>query len=75
MARKITWLIVGVLAILGLLFGAYFLLLEIGGDSTKQFITDSWEITRVYLVNNGPLLFLAIAVLPGLILPVAPLWD
>ena len=73
MARKITWLIVGVLAILGLLFGAYFLLLEIGGDSTKQFITDSWEITRVYLVNNGPLLFLAIAVLPGLILPVAPL--
>lgn len=73
MGRKLLWLTGGVLAVFALLFGIYFILLQIGGESARLRIEDLWESTRNTLTHNGPLLFLAIAVLPGFILPVAPL--
>lgn len=38
-----------------------------------MWLENTWQIIRITLSENGPLLFLAIAVLPGLVLPVAPL--
>ena len=35
MGRKLLWLTGGVLAVFALLFGIYFLLLEIGGESAR----------------------------------------
>ena len=73
MGRKILWLIGAVLAVFGLLFAGYFLFLEIGGEAARLWLLESWQSTKSILVDHGPLLFLAIAILPGLVLPVAPL--
>ena len=73
MRDKVLLLIGAVILAFFLLLGCYFFLIKIGGNETKLWIDNSWQIIRQTLVNNGPLLFLAIAILPGLVLPVAPL--
>ncbi len=66
-------LILGVLSLLGLLFLGYFVLVVLGGEDLKQALRSGWSYVRDLLLNNGLLLFLSIAILPGLVLPVAPL--
>ena len=73
MGYKLLFILGGVLLIFALLFTAYFSLVRIGGEETEIWLQESWEFTHNTLSNNGPLLFFSIAVLPGLILPVAPL--
>lgn len=73
MRNQLLLLIGGVLAVFALLFGIYFLLIEMGGDNARIFLIKSWEVLRITLTTNGPLLFFAIALLPGFVLPVAPL--
>ena len=73
MGRKILWLFVAILAVFGLLIAGYYLLLEIGGEAARLWFVEAWQSTKSILVEHGPLLFLAIAILPGLVLPVAPL--
>jgi len=73
MGQKFVWLMGGVILIFTLLFLGYFLLLEIGGEEFKVWFKHAWEIIKTTLIDHGPLLFLSIAVLPGLVLPVAPL--
>ena len=73
MGRKILWLFVAVLAVFGLLIAGYYLLLAIGGEAARLWLVEAWQSTKSILVEHGPLLFLAIAILPGLVLPVAPL--
>lgn len=73
MGRTILWLISGVILVFTLLFGSYFFLIHLGGESTQVWLHDSWEALRNRLTENGLLLFLAVAILPGFVLPVAPL--
>ena len=73
MGNKLLLLIGGVLVVFALLFAAYFLLIKLGGEDMEIMLGKIWLSIRVTLTNNGPLLFLAIAILPGLVLPVAPL--
>lgn len=73
MGKKILLLIGGVLVIFALLFAIYFVLIKLGGKDFQLWLENTWQIIRITLSENGPLLFLAIAVLPGLVLPVAPL--
>ena len=73
MRSKILFLLGGVLIIFTLLFIFYYLIIQVGGEDTHILIENLWNTFRNTLINNGPLLFLAIAILPGLVLPVAPL--
>jgi uncharacterized membrane protein YdjX (TVP38/TMEM64 family) len=73
MARKFLILMGGVLCILVILITTYWTLLQIGGDDFRLWLENFWAHTKDTLSSNGPFLFLSIAVLPGLILPVAPL--
>jgi hypothetical protein len=57
-------------AILGL---AYWLTVSIGGPEAEQWLFGHWKSFETFLLANGFWLFAAIAVLPALILPVAPL--
>ena len=41
--------------------------------SNLEYITDFWNSFSGFLITNGPMLFLAIAFLPALVLPVSPL--
>lgn len=58
--------------LLPLLLGFYFSSELLGHDS-KQYVVKIWDSFSEFLITNGPLLFLAVAVLPALILPVSPL--
>lgn len=42
-------------------------------QESKQFLASLWDSFSGFLIQNGPVLFLAIAFLPALILPVSPL--
>ena len=55
------------------LFLGFFFSSELLDHNSKQFIIKIWDSFSEFLITNGPLLFLAIAVLPALILPVSPL--
>ena len=72
MGKKVFLLFGGVLVIIAVLFLLYFAFISIGGKA-KKWMQNSWEHFQVLLSENGPLLFLSIAVLPGFVLPVAPL--
>ena len=68
------------LAVVGLVFAAfavlglaYWLIVLIGGPEAEQFLLDAWKSFEAFLLANGIWLFVAIAVLPAFILPVAPL--
>tara|TARA_Y100000588_G_scaffold373169_1_gene446639 strand:- start:1416 stop:2102 length:687 start_codon:yes stop_codon:yes gene_type:complete len=52
---------------------AYWLVVSIGGPEAEQWLLGHWKSFETFLLANGFLLFAAIAVLPALILPVAPL--
>jgi uncharacterized membrane protein YdjX (TVP38/TMEM64 family) len=73
MGHKIIWLLACVALVFALLFGAYFAIIEFGGEQAQAWLYNIWIYTQNLLTENGPLLFLAIAILPGFILPVAPL--
>lgn len=63
-------LVLSAFVILGL---AYWLVVSIGGPEAEQWLFEHWKSFETFLLANGFLLFAAIAVLPALILPVAPL--
>ena len=71
--KSILFLFLGVLGIFGGLIIIYLLVISIGGDDLKQYLFKCWLNLKDILLANGFLLFLSIAILPGLILPVAPL--
>lgn len=73
MGRKILWLISGVLLVFALLIISYFIFIRIGGESAQAWLHHSWVTIKYALTENGLLLFLAVAILPGFVLPVAPL--
>ena len=50
----------------------YFVVITIGGDEGKQYVLDNWSLFEKFLLNNGFWLFVALAILPGFILPCAP---
>jgi len=73
MGKRILILLGGVLVIIAVLFLLYFAFISIGGEEAKKWMENNWEHFQVLLSENGPLLFLSIAILPGFVLPVAPL--
>lgn len=73
MSKRLLLLITSVLLVFALLFFIYFLFIKIGGDEAKLWLNNFWFSIRHILTNNGLLLFISIAILPGLVLPVAPL--
>jgi len=73
MGNKLLIVIGAVITVFTLIFGSYYLITHLGGEEAKLWVDNSWKEIRQILANNGPVLFLAIAVLPGFILPVAPL--
>ena len=63
-------LVLAAFAVLGL---ASWLIILIGGPEAEQLLLDAWKSFEAFLLANGIWLFVAIAVLPAFILPVAPL--
>lgn len=59
-----------IFSLLGLLYGSIIL---IGGNEYIEIIEKYWQVFRNFLLLNGFWLFLSIAILPGFILPCAPL--
>ena len=70
--KRIFFLFLGVLLLFGLIFLAYFLLLSIGGEDLENRFYYLWALFKEILLANGLFLFLAIAILPGFVLPIAP---
>ena len=62
-----------VLTIFAFLRLLYWGVIWIGGEDTKLVIAETWGHFKTFLLNNGFWLFLSIAILPGFILPCAPL--
>ncbi len=71
--KAILWLISGIAGCFAFLFLSYYLLIAFGGEKLEEKLYFFWNEFREILVNHGPILFLSIAILPGFILPVAPL--
>ena len=63
----------GVFLLFGLILLAYFILLHFGGEDLENSIDSLWGSFKKILLKNGLFLFLAISILPGFVLPVAPL--
>jgi uncharacterized membrane protein YdjX (TVP38/TMEM64 family) len=57
-------------SILGILYASIY---WIGGEETIHVLNESWESFKAFLLNNGFWLFFSLAILPGFILPCAPL--
>jgi len=71
--NKFFWVlsfIIIIFSLLGLLYGSIIL---IGGDEYIEIIENYWQLFRNFLLLNGFWLFVSIAILPGFILPCAPL--
>ena len=71
--NKFFWVLSFIIIIfsgLGLLYGSIIL---IGGDEYIEIIENYWQLFRNFLLINGFWLFVSIAILPGFILPCAPL--
>ena len=71
--NKFFWVlsfIIIIFSLLGLLYGRIIL---IGGDEYIEIIANYWQLFRNFLLLNGFWLFVSIAILPGFILPCAPL--
>ena len=71
--KSIFLLFCGVFLLFGLILLAYFILLSFGGEDLENRIDSLWGSFKGILLKNGLFLFLAIAILPGFVLPVAPL--
>ena len=57
-------------SILGILYASIY---WIGGEETIDELHELWESFKTFLLNNGFWLFFSLAILPGFILPCAPL--
>jgi uncharacterized membrane protein YdjX (TVP38/TMEM64 family) len=57
-------------SIIGILYGS---VIMFGGDKFENTLIEYWQHFRNFLLSNGFWLFVSIAILPGLILPCAPL--
>jgi len=58
------------ISILGIIYaGIYW----IGGEEAILYLNKLWDIFKTFLLNNGFWLFVSLAILPGFILPCAPL--
>ena len=71
--NKFFWVlsfVIIIFSLLGLLYGSIIL---IGGDEYIEIIENYWQLFRNFLLLNGFWLFVSIAILPGFILPCAPL--
>ncbi len=66
----ITSLIITLLGIIGVI---YLTIYWIGGEESIQVAKSLWQDFKDFLLSNGFWLFLSIAILPGFILPCAPL--
>ena len=62
-------LVLSIFSILGVL---YFVVITIGGEEGKHYVLDNWSLFKKFLLDNGFWLFVALAILPGFILPCAP---
>lgn len=51
----------------------YITIYFLGGKSTIQFLDNCWSNFKSFLLGNGFWLFISLAILPGFILPCAPL--
>jgi len=71
--KSIFLLFLGVFLLFGFISIAYFILLSFGGEDLENRIDSLWDSFKGILLKNGLFLFLAIIILPGLVLPVAPL--
>jgi len=71
--KSIFLLFCGVFLLFGLILLADFILLSFGGEDFENRIDSLWGSFKGILLKNGLFLFLAIAILPGFVLPVAPL--
>lgn len=70
--KKFLFLVLFVLSLFALLFFLYEAFLAFAGEGGEQMLADWWHAFESFVLQNGFWLFLAIAILPGLILPVAP---
>ena len=58
------------ISILGIIYaGIYW----IGGEEAILYLNKLWDIFKTFLLNNGFWIFVSLAILPGFILPCAPL--
>ena len=71
--KSIFLLFCGVFLLFSLILLAYFILLSFGGEDLENSIDSLWGSFKRILLKNGLFLFLAISILPGFVLPVAPL--
>jgi len=71
--KKFLYLVLFVLSLFGIIYIFYETFLAFTGEEGKQMLTEWWEIFKAFVLKNGFWLFCAIAILPGFILPVAPL--
>ena len=70
--KKLLYLVLFVLSLFAIIFILYESFLAIAGEDGKQMLDEGWLTFESFLLENGFWLFCAIAILPGLILPVAP---
>ena len=73
MKKKLLGVLAFVLCAFGLLGASYYLLILLGGQEAKVSLLEAWSAFEQSLLANGFWLFSSIAILPGLVLPVAPL--
>ena len=59
-----------IFSVLGII---YFGFIAIAGEEGKLLIQNNWVLFKEFLIKNGFWLFLSLAILPGFILPCAPL--
>jgi uncharacterized membrane protein YdjX (TVP38/TMEM64 family) len=73
MTKKFLSVLAFVICTFAVLGSLYYLLIFFGGPSAKESLLEAWITSERFLTENGFWLFGSIAILPGLILPVAPL--
>ncbi len=71
--KKLFQLALCVLFLFALLFIGYLSFVAIAGEEGKLLIESGWVSFKNFVLQNGFWLFCSIAILPGFILPVAPL--
>ena len=71
--KKILCLAALVASLFGLLFIIYFSFLGIFGEEGVKMLSNGWTLFEKFVLTNGFWLFCSIAILPALVLPVAPL--
>tara|TARA_B100000676_G_C18058143_1_gene835873 strand:- start:666 stop:1343 length:678 start_codon:yes stop_codon:yes gene_type:complete len=71
--KKLFQLALCVLFLFALLFIGYLSFVAIAGEEGKLLIESGWVSFEKFVLQNGFWLFCSIAILPGFILPVAPL--